>query len=298
MRALLSYAGIDSYYTLIRLSENRGKQLDSNFVYQAFNHVILTLPLQSDTIYIECTSNNDPFGYISTSIQGRQALLCKNSDSRLINIPALKPNDVQCRYEYDIKLNYDGDAKVRLTANLKGYEFEVFNYGHHQLKEKYISEYISNNIFTGSYTFNDYSISKESRNADNITVSATADFNNYYKIYGKTMLINNEPVPIVDFEKPSERGNDVRINYPYSSLYVLKYDLGNFKIAKLPPDNSIESPYGQYSVRYYMEGDLLVVEKSITLFSGDYTIEEYDDFFTFISSVKKSETSKININLL
>lgn len=298
MRALLSHAGIESYYTKVYSGMARPRDLKESFPHQAFNHVILLVPLERDTIYLECTSKNEPFGYISTGIQGRQGLMCSESSSRLVKIPAQEPEDVECGYQYDIKLKDGGGARINITAGLKGAEFESINYGYHNLKEKYVNEYIGNNFFTGSYTFNGYDISKDSREDDNITISASADFNGYYKIYGNNIIINGTPIRIVDFEKPSERTSDIRINYPYSVTYILRYDLGKHKAANTPEAIELDSPYGRYSVRYTAEGSMLTIEKKLTLFAGDYHIDEYGDFYSFISSVKKNETSKLNFNIL
>lgn len=298
MKALLSYAGIESHFILVNSGSGRPRDLKESFARQAFNHVILLVPIGQDTIYLECTSKNEPFGYISTSIQGRQGLLCVENGSRLVRIPAQEPEDVERGYEYDIKLKDNGGARVNITAVLKGAEFESINYGYYNLKEKYVQEYIADNFFTGSYTFNGYDISKGSRDDDNITINASADFNGYYKIYGNNILINGTPIRIVDFEKPSDRTSGVRINYPSNFAYILKYDLGKYKIAEVPAAVYIESSYGRYSVVYSMDDNLLVIEKRLTLFAGDYPIDDYEDFYSFISTIKKKETSKLNFNIL
>jgi len=58
----LSAANIDSYYSLVGAGYHV-PPLDTMHVSNEFNHVILCVPFNSDTIWLECTSGQTPFGY-------------------------------------------------------------------------------------------------------------------------------------------------------------------------------------------------------------------------------------------
>jgi hypothetical protein len=71
MRALLKAVGISSVYTEAGASNNQGITMtDFPTVYQC-NHAILCVPLSKDTIWLECTSQTKPCGYM-TAIQREQ----------------------------------------------------------------------------------------------------------------------------------------------------------------------------------------------------------------------------------
>lgn len=59
MKAMLSYVDIKSYYTTINAGSNAAR-INKNFPSQQFNHVILTVPMEKDTIWLENTSNSLP----------------------------------------------------------------------------------------------------------------------------------------------------------------------------------------------------------------------------------------------
>jgi hypothetical protein len=74
MYSLLKAVGIKSYYALIKA----GKQdyfLMEDFPSNQFNHAILCVPLQKDTVWLECTSQVQAFGYMGDFTGNRKALI-------------------------------------------------------------------------------------------------------------------------------------------------------------------------------------------------------------------------------
>ena len=95
MKALLQCAGIESYYSTIYAGGTAPGSDPLKCPGQQFNHVILAVPLENDTLWLENTSNTNPFAYPGTFTQNRQALLVDGSKSRLVRTPSLNETDVQ-----------------------------------------------------------------------------------------------------------------------------------------------------------------------------------------------------------
>ena len=76
-QAALNVVGIYSDYTLINASRY---DIDTRFPNQAFNHVVLSIPLQKDTVWLECTSQRTPAGYISNLLRNKHALIIKKRE--------------------------------------------------------------------------------------------------------------------------------------------------------------------------------------------------------------------------
>ena len=52
MRSLLQVIGVESYYTLVMAGEN-APSIINNFPSPQFNHAILCVPVDKDTIWLE-----------------------------------------------------------------------------------------------------------------------------------------------------------------------------------------------------------------------------------------------------
>lgn len=66
MKALLNATGIESVYTIAGAASNQGITMTDFPTVNQCNHAILCVPLHRDTIWLECTSQTTPCGYMST----------------------------------------------------------------------------------------------------------------------------------------------------------------------------------------------------------------------------------------
>jgi hypothetical protein len=81
--SLLKAVDIKSYYTLISAGENAA-HLIPEFPSQFFNHAILCVPVENDTIFLECTNQYVPCGYIGSFTDSRLALMINDDGGKLI----------------------------------------------------------------------------------------------------------------------------------------------------------------------------------------------------------------------
>ena len=85
LRALLAECGIDSDYAIIHLDRPRMFR-DFASANQA-NHAILRVPLAADTLWLECTNTEIPFGYIHEDIAGHDAILITREGGVFTTLP-------------------------------------------------------------------------------------------------------------------------------------------------------------------------------------------------------------------
>ncbi|MGZ3765621.1 MAG: DUF3857 domain-containing protein, partial [Mucilaginibacter sp.] len=64
-KALLKVAGIDSYYCVVYGDRQEKLSMIDDFASIQGNHIILCLPFKNDTTWLECTSQQIPFGFLS-----------------------------------------------------------------------------------------------------------------------------------------------------------------------------------------------------------------------------------------
>lgn len=291
LQSLLKYAGIKSYYTLIDAG-TKISEFNVDFPSQAFNHVILTVPLEGDTVFLECTDKNIPFGYMGSFTQGRKALLVDENDSRLIDIPALEPEEVLCNRT--ISVNRDSE-EIHLTENQKGYKYEFFNYATKELTKDRMDDIIRSEIFSGRAELIGYTLDPTDRQTPEINLNARYKMDGIYKEYGNNLIMAPFPLKIKDFEKPSKRTTGVQIDYPEFYTDTVSYDIPATQLSHIPGKVSIETDFGKYEISYELKNSTLVCYKSFLLYAGKYPVERYEEFHQFIQTMKYNETKNIHL---
>jgi hypothetical protein len=295
MKALLSYAGIESFYTTVYASE-QPHPIIKNLAGPQFNHVVLAVPLKNDTIWLENTNNTNPFGYMGTFTPDHDALLNCNDHSRLIRIPALKTEDILVSYKLEFDLNKSENAQVKLNMSFKGRDFEAFNQLHSVFNDSEKDRIIRDYMPFDNYEVVDWNLVKLHRDTARIELKATLNLNKLLKPLGNEYYLSIYPCRIPTFGPPANRTLPVVLPYPICNSDTLVYNLplGYELKSKFEPI-SIKTKFGTYELALIVGNGKILVTKRFELFPGSYSIEQYLDLYSFIQSVKDVDRRKIII---
>lgn len=297
MKAILKYVGIPSYYTLINMSDEV-EEIDPDFASQDFNHVILAIPFGKDTTFLECTTNNLPFGYIHSSIQNRKALLITENNSKLISVPAQKPIEVVCNRSIKTTLNNDNSANMAMLITRRGEEYESSNYLSKNINKNVVDKYMRNNILTGSFDLINFDFIKTSRDSAQIQLDVQCRMHSVSKKFGNNISITPYSLKVPFYEIPDKRKQDVQIDYPQYYEDSLVYDIPNTTISKVPSNVQIITPYGHYILQFKSKDNQLTVYKSMLIKAGNYPLAEYGKFYEFIQQLRNLEIKNYYIEVL
>ncbi len=119
MMAVLNVVDIKSYPVLIQAGDTK-EYLNPNTPYDYFNHVILSVPLEKDTIWLECTSQNIPFNYLGSFTSDRYCLQIIENKSKLIYTPSYNLKTNQSNLSGDILFSENGNSICKLTLKQSG----------------------------------------------------------------------------------------------------------------------------------------------------------------------------------
>jgi hypothetical protein len=257
---------------------------------------VLAVPLKNDTIWLENTNNTNPFGYMGTFTQNRDALLICKDQSKLVRIPALKTEDDLVSYKLVYDLNVSGYTKVALNIAFKGEDFESFNNLHsdynNTVKDRIIRDYMP----FENYEVVNWDLKKLDRDTARIELNATLNLNNFLKPLVKEYYLSLFPCRIPGFMLPANRKLSVELPYPICNADSLIYTLPTGYELKTKLDSiSIKSKYGNYALTSMVIKGKVYITKRFELFSGSYSLKQYPDFYAFIQSVKDMDKKKIII---
>lgn len=297
MKALLDAAEIPSYYAKIYAGENP-IPVKRNLPGQQFNHVILAVPMENDTIWLENTSSINPFAYVGTFIQNRQALLVNGVASRLIKTPSLSSEDVRAIRKVEFEITNNTDLQVKLMAVHRGPQFEEYNYIRNQLSKSDMELAIRKHAVPfKNFELHEWDLVQKNPDRPEIKFQANLTPKHYIKRYGSVMVIPVLKSSIPTFVSPEYRRLPVKINYPIQSTDTLIYRFAsNVSVKKTPKDTTINTHFGHYKIFTKQKTGEIVLIKQFLLKAGFYPLDQYHEFHTFTKGAEAIE-NEITIDL-
>jgi len=294
MKALLEYAGIKSNFTLINGGDNQSKQLIEELPNPYFNHVILAVPMDNDTIWLDNTDNTGPLGYVGTFIQNRKALFIEENSSRLIQMPVLKQKDVINNNNIKISFTNDGNAQAQVLFTFRGNNFEGFKQFNSDYNKDEQDRKIGEIMHFTNYEVIEWNLNKFNRDTAKIELKSKLTLYKFLNSLGTDFYFSIFPSTIEVFEPPKNRTLPVFIPYPICNVDSLIYYIPkDFEVKTYPADTKIITQYGSYEICSGMNNNVLKIIKKYELYPAKYKLEQYQDFYHFLNSIKILEKQKI-----
>lgn len=122
MGAMLDAVGVENYPVLVNWSDRPAVAVEEDFTASAFNHMILYVP--SEEMYLECTSNAWPAGYLGDGKQNRNVLWLTPEGGKLVKTPAHQPGDHGHVRSVTLAITPEGDADFSLRTGFFGTDHE------------------------------------------------------------------------------------------------------------------------------------------------------------------------------
>jgi hypothetical protein len=295
-KTLLSLADIKSHYTEIGVSNTRIMFDDFPSAWQT-NHIVLCVPLQADTLWLECTSQHYPFGYLPYSMQGQKVLIVDedNGNGRLVNTPSPDESYNTRHRNIMLEINADGNANGKMTTIVRGGEMsDLFPelWQPNKERERIINNKYSipgfrlqtydYNLFEGDSTWASEDISMvinkfTSQTGNRIFVKAN--------VFGG---IGNIPA------KSNNRRSELVLghSYTYTDSVTIKIPDG-FKLEHLPSKSSTQNPFGSLSTDFSATDETVKYVRSLIVNRYNGPASEYNNFIDFLLEVNRVDNQNI-----
>lgn len=120
MKSMLQIAGIPSNYTLVYAGKD-ADDIEADLPSVQFNHVILQVPTDQHPIWLECTSNQLPAGYLGSFTSNRHVLVTQEGGGFLTKTPDYSGDQWnQIKSINKLELDERGNAKISSERKLNG----------------------------------------------------------------------------------------------------------------------------------------------------------------------------------
>lgn len=289
MKALLKVAGIPSYTALVYGGNEQGTyRTTPDFVAATqFNHVILCVPLDKDTVWLDCTSKINPAGYLGSFSQNRYALVINENNSKLIKTPAFNPSNCYTLHHNTMRIDTDGNVLLKSFTEYKGYGFEITKLYSTELSKDKQKEYRDQMIPYQDFTIKHLDIKNEGRDSTGIMVDYQIILKNSVTKTNKYLLLQLDEHRIPVFETPSKRHFPVYLAWPIHLIDTTEIIIPDKYKAVVNKDEHVTTHYGKFNITYTLHDNKMKICRNILVNAGEYSLEEYPDFYHFITSLRE-----------
>jgi hypothetical protein len=294
-KALLDEVGVTSHYAVI-YGGRRLTSFDNEFSATEGNHAVLCIPNETKDIWLECTSQTNPFGFTAGFTDDRDALLITPEGGKIIHTTVYKTKDNLQSTNASINISVDGSILADVTIKTHGYQYGL----HEGIQNKplrdqelYFKDYWDyiNNISVENIKFTN---DKDSIIfTENVSVSSSS----FATKSGARLLFQpnafNRVTHIPTRYKNRTLDFQIERGFVDEDEFIITID-PSLKTEAVPDDVLISNQFGsyQFSIEKKSENQLLY-KRSYILNKGYYPKEDYKAFRGFMSQIVKHDKSKI-----
>ena len=292
MAAMLKVIGIPSVYTVI--STTNKELLDDYSSATQMNHVILQVPLKGDTLWLECTNPELPFGYVHNSIAGHQALLIRNDGGQLTQLPTYADSLNTQEKNIVVSLATDGSAEIVVNEIARLFQYEsTCNFA--KLDDARQKEQLRTNMNLRNAVIGKISVNEKKESSPQIEIDYTLQTNQYGNKTGNRLFI---PTNVFrqgsSLANSNERIQDVHIGYGYKDSDRIKIVVPEeYVIEAIPQDITIETELGTFTSTITQTAGAIDIIHCLYIRSGVYPKEKYTELIGLYKSIAQQYSNQI-----
>ena len=291
--AMLNYVGVDAKYSLIKAGDDGG-EFDEDIAYSPFNHVILCLPNKGDTLWLECTSQKNPFGFLGDFTGNRKALVITSEGGELSSTTKYTEKENIKNRNLIVEISENGDAKVSLKQQNNGIFYSDLTFLNDetlQEQKKYFYEKLSmKNLRIDKIKLNVYKdiLPKAEMNME-LELSSYAKVSSSRIFLPLNMYYNGYRL-----RKNKDRKGKIRNKFAFVINDSITYNIPKgYKVESIPKPVSIKNEFGEFSSSVRFINNQVIYYRKYHLKEGGFSADKFDEFYKFKYKKQKADRKKI-----
>jgi len=295
MSALLNEVNIDSKYVLIN-SEDDGLYTDAGFVSNQFDHAILCVPLKNDTVWLECTSQTLPAGYLGDHTYNRPALLIDQRGGTLVRTPSYaKKENLQIR-NIEAVLDDAGNLKAKVLSRYTGLQQDDLDQLVKTSPRDDVMKVLHRRFDLPTYDVIDFRYEAKPARVPELMEHLDLLVTGYAQVSGKRVFISPNILTKsgIKLKDDSTRRFDIELDYDYFDTDTVHIKIPEgYEIESLPKPQQIKTKFGEYSSYCSFQNNILAYSRSIEQNSGRYPASDYREIASFLQAVHKADRARV-----
>jgi Domain of Unknown Function with PDB structure (DUF3857)/Transglutaminase-like superfamily len=296
MISLLKEAGIKAHAVVIKGGEEQ-KEFVTDFTHDPFNHIICCVPMGKDTIWLECTSQSLPAGYLSEFTANRYGLLIDDDGGSLVHTPAYRLNDnIQLRRISAI-LDLEGNLNLESKTSYKALcQDDIESIIHGISRDEQLTR-LKSEFKLPTYDVVAFEYKEDySKRLPVIHETLKINVSNYAQITGKRIFINPDILTRADDKMSDEKnrrfGIELKDEYKHIDSVQISIPPG-YETESKSVDLEIASKFGKYMQRTIVSADKIQYYRMREQYSGRFPAKDYADLVKFFNDIYNADHTSV-----
>jgi hypothetical protein len=290
MYSMLKAIGIKSNQMIIMAGEVAPSTI-FDFPSNFFNHVIIVVPCQKDTLFLECTDPYFPAGYIGAFTDSRYGLMTSDSGGVMVRTTSYRQEDNITSSHLNVNLDIEGNSQAKIKTTYKGIGFDGIKLLSVQTNED-ITKNLYKRIDISNYSISSFSFTQPDSTRPEIIENIDLNLQNYAAKMGKKAFVQLDLLNrITEIPYITEtRKSKIVIRRYKTIIDTIVYKIPDNYIAdKGPSEFSITSEFGSYQSKCSIGNGEVVYTRKYSLKPGVFEPKDASKFKDFYTEVSKAD---------
>jgi hypothetical protein len=298
MQNLLALVDIPSYYCIVEAG-NLKQDLKADFAnVQDGNHIILCIPFEQDTTWLECTSQEMPFGFLGNFTDDRLVLACTPQGGKVLRTPAYTHLENKQVRIGKLKLA-NTDLKGSLVTKFYGTQYnnhaDVLHANNTEKPKLLAKHYDINNI-----SFSDIAYKEVKDDSPHLVENLSLSISNIGLHSNKRLMLPSSLFnTFTTIPRYDDRQQQIYINRGFTDEDHIEIELpDDINKQMVPTEKEFSCPMGEYRFTAAIEGNTLRCSRTLVIKQGVYDPAQYASFQEFLRSVSQTDRGRFSLELL
>ena len=294
--SLLESIGIKSHYTKVYGGRDFPK-LQKDFPASYFNHIILCVPNEQDTVWLECTNQTNPFGYQGDFTGDRDVMIITDDGGKVVHTTVYDKEVNTQISNVEVTVDKSGQANAQIQIEYAGLQYENYNVDRiADDSEEEQKKWIYENTDIPDFTIDNFSFDTKKDKIPVATQSMKVSIPRLGKPNGKRVFLQPNLLNKSSYipKKYEERKTDLVLDFQGIDEDKIVYQIPEHLHPEyLPEPVTIESEFGTYSSSTNFENGKLTYVRRMEYNKGRFDKSLYEEYREYRKKVVRADKAKV-----
>lgn len=292
MIAMLDAVDVEACYAVVKSGKGAHFFIPELPNHQ-FNHVIVCVPNNNDTLWLECTSQVMPFGHLGGFTDNRYALIVKDTGSKLVKTPEYTKKDNYIHSSFTLEKNTEGISALG-SISYGGLLLDAMVALPFQNQTDQLS-WIDQKLEIADFSLLSHEFTSTEVPEANVVLELELMLKSFFNGNGNRLFVplnlnNKIEVP----ERMRSRKYPLELPFAFHTSDTLRIKIPSGYVSEqLPQSQANDERFGAYSMQTTQEADMIICIRNFELYKGKHDPEIYHDFYAFMQKASLADARQL-----